>query len=66
MDFASVLLICFGILLIAGIGEAIAAQWELYRKPALLRPGREKEVPPASVLPLLGSTMADGGAVAEK
>ena len=65
MGFASVLLLCFGVLLVAGIYEGILARWELYRKQSLLQEGRGIELPLASVFPILGPTLADGGEVTE-
>jgi hypothetical protein len=66
MDFASVLLICFGVLLVAGIFEGIAARWGLYRKQSLVGQGGYREARLKSALPILGPTMADGGGADEK
>ena len=65
MDFASVLLLCFGVLLVAGTYEGILARWKLYRKQSLLQQSRGFELPLASAFPILGPTMADGGKVTE-
>ena len=61
MDLSLVLLLCFGVLVLAGIYEALEARWELYRRQALLRQGEGSELRLASALSILGPTMADGG-----
>jgi hypothetical protein len=45
MNFLSVLLSCFGVLVLAGVYEALQAKWELYRKQALMRQSHGIELP---------------------
>jgi hypothetical protein len=61
MNFATVLVLCFGVLVLAGVYEALQARWELYRKHASLRQDEDSELRLASDLPIVGPTMANGG-----
>jgi hypothetical protein len=65
MDFATIMMISFGVLVLAGIYEALLARRELYRKQALQQ-GEDKERRLTSNLPALGPTMANGGEPAEE